>query len=631
MKLFESNTWVLLRKLVFLLLIFTICRILFYSFNYSHFSDLSAGNLLLILFYGLYFDASTIVLLNFAFIFLFLIPFPFREKKAFQNILLWLFVVINSIAVLANCADLVYFQFTVKRTTADVFNFFSGGMGQDLARLLPLFLKDYWYVFLIWAVFIYVLWLGYKKTGEPKSIKWDARQYLRQTLTLILGIGITIVILRGGLQLRPIGITNAGEFVESKYVPLVLNTPFSILKTLEVRGIEPKIYFENENEMKKFIEPHKKGQTGEFKKLNVFVIALESFSKEFVGALNPGRKTYTPFLDSLIGQSLVFTNAFSNGKKSIEGIPAIVAGIPSWSDEPFITSRYGNNQINSLANLLKSEGYSTSFFHGGTNGTMGFDAFAGMAGYSNYYGRTEYNNEKDYDGNWGIWDEEFLQYTANKINKEKQPFFTTLFTLTSHHPYPIPGKYKSVFKEGPLEIHKTIQYSDHSLKLFFETAKKMSWFSNTLFVLAADHTGISDDPFYANRLGNYAIPVIYYLPGSDLKGIDSTFTQQIDIMPTILDYLNYPKPYFAFGSSSFDSTTSHYAFIYHAGYHELIENYYVSQFADGRKLDLYDFKNDSTLKYNITDHYPNIQSFMENKTKALIQTYQQALISNKLR
>jgi len=390
MKLFESNTWVLLRKLVFLLLIFAVCRILFYSFNYSHFSDLSTGNLLLILFYGLYFDASTIVLLNFAFILLFLLPFPFREKKGFQTILLWLFVVVNSIAILANCADLVYFQFTVKRTTADVFNFFSGGMGNDLGRLLPLFIKDYWYVFLIWAVFTFILWVGYKKTGYPKSIKWDAKQYLRQTFILIINMGITIIVLRGGFQLRPIGITNAGEFVESKYVPLVLNTPFSILKTLEVRGIEPKIYFVNENEMKPFIDPHKKGQTGEFKKLNVFVIALESFSKEFIGALNPGKKTYTPFLDSLIGQSLVFTNAFSNGKKSIEGIPAIVAGIPSWSDEPFITSRYGNNQINSLANLLKEEGYSTSFFHGGTNGTMGFDAFAGMAGYSNYYGRTEY-------------------------------------------------------------------------------------------------------------------------------------------------------------------------------------------------------------------------------------------------
>jgi phosphoglycerol transferase MdoB-like AlkP superfamily enzyme len=503
-------------------------------------------------------------------------------------------------------------------------------MGQDLARLLPLFIKDYWYVFLIWAAFIFILYFGYKRTGYPKPTKWDTKQYLRQTLILIINIGITIIILRGGLQLRPIGITNAGEFVESKYVPLVLNTPFSILKTVEVRGIDPKIYFENETEMKTFIDPHKKGQPGVFKKLNVVVIALESFSKEFIGALNPGKKTYTPFLDSLIGQSLVFTNAFSNGKKSIEGIPAIVAGIPSWSDEPFITSRYGNNQINSLANLLKAEGYSTSFFHGGTNGTMGFDAFAGMAGYSNYYGRTEYNNENDYDGNWGIWDEEFLQYTAKTLEKEKQPFFSTLFTLTSHHPYPIPERYKSIYKEGPLEVHKTIQYTDHSLKLFFETAQKMPWFNNTLFVLAADHTGISDHPFYANRLGNYAIPIIY-LPGSDLKGIDSTFTQQIDIMPTIMDYLNYPKPFFAFGSSVFDTTTSHYAFIYHAGYHELIENYYVSQFADGRKLDLYDFKTDSILKNNIIDRHPDIQSYMEKKTKAIIQTYQQALISNKLR
>jgi phosphoglycerol transferase MdoB-like AlkP superfamily enzyme len=512
-----------------------------------------------------------------------------------------------------------------------VFNFFGGGIGNDLGRLLPLFLRDYWYVFLIWALLTWLLLAGYKKTGEPEALSWNGRQYLRQTLILVLNSALAIVIYRGGFQLRPIGIANAGEYVESKYVPIVLNTPFSILKTLEVRGIEPSIYFTDEAEMKKLYNPYHKAETGEFRKLNIFIIALESFSKEYVGSLNGKKQGYTPFLDSLISQSLVFTNAFANGKKSIEGIPAMVAGIPSWSDEPFITSRYGNNQITSLANLLKTEGYSTSFFHGGTNGTMGFDAFAGMAGYDHYYGRTEYNNEKDYDGNWGIWDEEFLQYTAGMVDKQPQPFFTTLFTLTSHHPYALPGKYKNRFKEGLLEIHKTIRYSDYALKEFFETASRMPWFQNTLFVLAADHTGISNDPFFANRLGNFSIPVVYYLPGSNLKGMDSTFTQQIDIMPTILDYINYPKPYFAFGNSALDTTSPHFALMYNNGCHELTENYYISQFARGRETDLYNFRNDSTLKTDLHWQLPEIVKYMERKTQAIIQTYEQSIIQNKMK
>jgi phosphoglycerol transferase MdoB-like AlkP superfamily enzyme len=630
MKHLNSNTGLLLKKLVYLLVIYAVCRVLFFAFNLSFFSDLGFWSFLKILFYGIYFDASTIILLNFAFIVLFLLPFPVREKKIYRALLKWLFVITNSIALLANCADLAYFQFTSKRTTADVFNFFGGEMGNDLGRLLPLFLKDYWYVFIIWAALIYLLITGYKKTGDIRPLEWKPKQYLFQSLILILNFGLAVVINRGGFQLRPIGITNAGEFVESKYVPLVLNTPFSIMKTIEVKGIEPRTYFLHDEDVKKYYNPHHIGHTGEFKKLNVIIIALESFSKEYVGALNPGKESFTPFLDSLIPHSLVFCNAFSNGKKSIEGIPAMVASIPSWSDEPYITSRYGNNNIQSIANLLKAEGYATSFFHGGTNGTMGFDAFAGLAGYEEYYGRKEYNNEKDYDGNWGIWDEEFLQYTANTLNKEPQPFFSTIFTLTSHHPFNIPEKYKDKFREGPMEIHKTIRYSDFSLKKFFESAQKMPWFKNTLFILAADHTGYSQNDFFKNRLGNYTIPMIYYMPVSGLKGMDSTFTQQIDIMPTVLDYLNYPKSYFSFGNSALDSNVSHFAFMYNSGFYELVEDNYISQYSDNTVPDLYYFKTDSMFNNNLADQRREVMVHMINRTRAILQTYERSIINNKM-
>ncbi|MCW3083699.1 MAG: sulfatase [Bacteroidetes bacterium] len=625
-----SSLFVLLKRLAALLAIFTLCRILFYAFNHTYFSELGFTGFMAILYHGVYFDASTAVLLNFVFIFLALLPFPFRERLGYARFQKWLFMIVNSIALLSNCTDLVYFQFTTKRTTADVFSFFGGGIGNDLGRLLPLFLKDYWYVVLIWIALVWLLAKSYNKAEKQRTITWDKKQYIRQSLVFMICGAAAVIVYRGGFQLRPIGIVNAGEYVDSKNVPLVLNTPFSILKSMEVQGIEPSIYFTDEAALKKQFDPyHVPHPKGEFKKINVFVIALESFSKEYVGALNHRGSGYTPFLDSLIGQSLTFVNAFSNGKKSIEGIPSIIASIPTWTDEPYITSRYGSNQINSLASILKAEGYNTSFFHGGTDGTMGFDAFAKLVGYDNYYGRKEYNNEKDYDGNWGIWDEEFLQYTANMVNKKQQPFFATLFTLTSHHPYPMPDKYKGKFKDGPLEIEKTIGYSDFALRRFFETAKKMPWFNNTLFVLSADHTGISNDPFYTNRIGNYSIPILYYMPGSDLKGLDSTVTQQIDIMPSILDYLNYPKPYFAFGNSVFDTTGAHYAMTFNSGRYQLLENYYSTEFTS-YKTDLYYYKKDSFLHYNLKAQDKDLMLKMETRIKAIIQTYQQSIINNKM-
>jgi arylsulfatase A-like enzyme len=628
-----SGLFILLKRLALLLALYSFCRILFYAFNHSYFSDLNIVTIFPLLFYGIYFDVSTVLLLNLMFIFFCLFPAPFREKKIYKLVLQYLFIIINSIALLANCIDLAYFKFTLKRTTADVFSFFEGGMGNDLARLLPTFLKDYWYIFLIWGILTWCVVLIYKKTEKTgifiKSLKSFSLHFFIFLITLLL----TIIISRGGVQLRPIGIVTAGEFTEGKNVPLILNTPFSIMKTIEVQGITPTIYFTSESEINKIYNPKHLPGKGEFRKLNVFIIALESFSKEYIGAINGKKKGDTPFLDSLMTEGLVFVNAIANGKKSIEGIPAIISGIPTWSDEPYLTSRYGNNQVNSLANLLKEEGYSTSFFHGGTNGTMGFDDFVKLIGYENYYGRKEYNNEKDYDGNWGIWDEEFLQYTANTITHFSQPFCTALFTLTSHHPYPIPPKYKERFKEkeGELEIEKTISYTDYSLKRFFETAKTTPWFRNTLFVLVADHTGISNDPFYTNRVGNYSIPIIYYLPGSELKGIDSTITQQIDIMPSVLDYLNYPKPYFAFGNSVFDSTASHFSLTYYNGSYQLFENYYLHEFSESnKKPELFYYKKDSLLQNNLNDKEKEIAKKMEDKTKAIIQTYEQSIINNKM-
>lgn len=626
----NGNLIQLLKHLTFLLIAYSICRILFYGFNYSYFSDLNIGQLFSILVFGIRFDLSVIILTNFLFIILYNLPFAFREKTGYRSLLKWLFISVNSIAIFSNCLDFTYFQYTLKRSNASVFNFLSKGIGNDLFQLLPTLMADYWFIFIIGGIFIYTISYFYKRTEKSVLLNWTNTEYKLQSIVFISSITLSVIAYRGGFQLKPISTVTAGEYTTVKNISLVLNTPFSILKTLDAPSIEPSTAWEitDETELKKLYNPYYQAQNGDFKKLNVVIIALESFSKEFVGALNNRETDCTPFLDSLIGESLTFTDAYSNGKTSIDGIPSIVASIPTWMNEPYITSPYGTNQMNSLAGLLKKQGYYTAFFHGGTNGTMGFDAFSNIAGYDNYYGRTEYNNDTDFDGNWGIWDEEFMQYTANTINKKQQPFFATLFTLTSHHPYPIPKKYKRKFKEGKLPIEKSIRYTDFALKRFFESAKKMPWYHNTLFILCADHTGISADPYYYNKVGNYAIPIIYYMPNGILKSMDSTITQQIDIMPSVLDYLNYPSSYFSFGNSVFDTTVQHFALTYNNNVYQYMQDNYVLQFDGDNVSDLYNYKKDSLLKNDLIKKEKDITQKMENSVKAIIQTYQQSLINN---
>mgnify|MGYP006313249447 FL=1 len=626
-----NNIYTLFKHVLTLLLIYACCRILFYAFNYSSFSDLGPGSFIYILFVSLRFDLSVIVLSNSLFLIAYTFPAKFREKKGYRSFLRILFLTVNSICILANCIDLAYYRFTLKRTAADAFQFFGGKMGNDLATLMPVFLRDYWYVFTIWMVLTILLVVIYKRIEKKRLLlSWSQKEFSREINSFIIFIVLAVITYRGGVQLKPISTITAGEYTDVKYVPLVTSTPFTILKTLDVPTIQPEIYFTDTLELKRLYNPVKEPGKGTFKKMNVFILILESFSKEYIGALNGKQKGYTPFLDSLISESLTFTNAYANAKRSIEGIPAVIAGIPNWMNEPYITSMYGSNRINSLPNLLKKQGYYSAFFHGGANGTMGFDAFSSMAGYDAYFGRKEYGNDKAFDGNWGIWDEEFLQYACSTMSDKQQPFFATFFTLSSHHPYSIPEKYTGKFKPGSLPIHISIRYADFALQRFFESVKKTSWFKNTLFVLVSDHTSISEDPFYANAVGNNAIPIIFYSGDQSLKAKDPTIIQQIDIMPSILDYLHYPEPYYGFGNSAFDSTKSHYVFSYSNNVFQLIENNHSFGFNGRKPVDLYDLSKDSLLQNNLIHTDTAMVKQMEEKSKAIIQTFQQALINNQM-
>lgn len=626
------NILLLLIRLSISLLTYPTTKILFFVFNHSYFSDISFENFLLILFYGLRFDISAVIMVNAVFILLHIIPAKFTTFKWYQLILKSVFLISNSIAILANCIDLEYYKYTLKRTTADFFSLFM--LGSDISTLLPQYIKDFWYVVVIWIVFTsIIIWL-YNKTEKQIPVQTPLRTYSFPHISSwllfnSLLMGIFLIGFRGGLQLKPILPINAAEYVSAKNIPLVINTPFSILKTLEMEKIKERKYF-SELELKKIFHPiqqiHAPNDQSQIP--NLFVIILESFSKEYTGIGR--RKSYTPFLDSLMNESLVFENAFANGKKSIEGIPAIVASIPSLMNEPFITSTYSSNPFTSPAILLKKKGYSSAFFHGGTNGTMGFDAFCSSAGFDKYYGRYEYNNEKDYDGNWGIWDEEFFQYTKDKVSEMKEPFFAILFSLSSHHPYKIPEKYKNNFIEGIHPIHKSIQYTDFALRAFFKSASKEKWFNRTLFVITTDHTGPSSDNYYTNSAGIFSIPLLLYKPGSNLKGKDSLFAQQCDIAPTLLAYAGIDIPFFSFGNNLLDTASARFAVNYINDIYQLFENDFLLQFDGNKTIGFYNLKTDSLLHNNILGSHPKTEMQMERKLKAIIQTYTSGMIYNKL-
>lgn len=629
MKRYFVNIILLFKRLVFVLLLFTISRFVFFILNHSYFSDPGTWETVKLFIAGTHYDIAAVLAFNILFIILYLLPGSYSFHRKFHSIMKILFIVVNGIILASNFADCEYFKFVNKRTTADILPYIF--LSDDLVTLMPRFIRDFWYLFIIWFTAIFALWYFYPKQEKSKKnrrIPWF--KYIYQGLFSILLLGIFLIGFRG-VRLKPLRIIDAARYTETRNIPLVVNTPFTILKTVGMNQLTEKNYF-TEDEIKSHFNTVKNySSTEDFSPQNVVIIILESFSKEYVGALS-GKEGYTPFLDSLIQHSLVFPNAFANGNRSIEAMPSIIASLPTLMTSSYVSSGYATNNINTLASLLKDKGYHTAFFHGGSNGTMGFDNFAHAAGIKEYYGMNEYGKNKDFDGNWGVFDEEFLQFHARKLNTFKQPFFSSVFTLSSHHPYTIPEKYKGKFTTGSLKILEAIGYTDFALRRFFETASEMSWFENTLFVITADHTAQALKPEYKTNLGQFRVPIIFYHPAdSTLRGMKNLITQQLDIMPSVLDYLNYPEPFISFGNSVLQAGENHIAFIFQNGIYQLIENGYTLFYNQNEgPISFYNFETDPLLKNNILEASQISSQEMVKKLQSVIQVYNRRMIRNEM-
>ncbi len=517
-----------------------ICRLLFLVLNNVFFPGFDLWNTLGILKAGLKFDIAIVLIINAPYVFLMLFDYKKPLDKIIKQLLKTFFITINLLAIVVNIIDIFYFPYTMERLTIRFFTFYLGTQ-KNMGALLWEFLGVYWYALLFLAAFIALIVRGYNRIGRIRFRFLESLS--RKTIVAIL----IIIFYLGGTGAswsfipfkKVLLTTDALKSTNNLFeVAAITNTPYNIFlsvfkpQTVSLPLLKPKINTPKQDSV--------------FKKKNVVIFILESFTREASGLLNPTLedghyKGHTPFLDSLMQHSYYFTNGYANGRRSIDAIPAIFASVPAIINKPT------GNKVVSIASLLKTEGYKTQFFHGADNGSMAFDEYCKRAGIDEYYGRTEFNNENEFDGTWGIWDEPFLQFMAQKQKETEQPFFSAVFNLSSHNPYDLPTKYKGKFSEGGNPICKCIEYSDYSIKKYFETVSKMPWFNNTIFVFTADHSITPWHKEYATTKKAFAIPLFFYTPDGSIKGKNSKIAQQIDIMPTLLNYLNYPNRYSSIG------------------------------------------------------------------------------------
>ena len=614
-----------------------VCRLAYGIENWSVLGgNFTSGNMGEVLKGGLMFDTSAIMYTNSLYMVLMLFPLHVKECRGWQKMAKCVFVVVNALAICINLADSVYFKYTGRRTTATIFSEF--GNEGNLGSVIGVEFLNHWYLVLLALGLIVALAKLYAMPSSVLKIKSMFKYYVVQLLALLLFLPMCIGGMRGGLTkaVRPITISNANQYVDRpEDAALVLNTPFSLIRTIGKNVFVIPNYMEA-TRLDEVYSPVRQSVADSVaaKKKNVVVMIVESFGSEYIGALND-YEGYTPFLDSLISKSLIWEHSFGNGRKSIDGMPSVLSSIPMFV-EPFFLTPASVNNVGGLARELVKDGYYSAFFHGAENGSMGFQAFSRATGFEDYFGRTEYNQDNrfqgdaDFDGMWAIWDEPFLQYMALTMNEFREPFVSAVFTASSHHPYKIPEAYQEIYPEEGLVMHKCVRYTDHALKRFFETASKQPWFKNTLFVLTADHTNLSEVPEYQTSLGGFRVPIVFFDPSGEMPtGQREGIAQQIDIMPTVLGYLGYTKPYVAFGFDLFHTPAEDtWAVNYLNGIYQYVKGDYLIQF-DGVALKaVYRFKEDKLLEHNLMDKV-DVSDLVE-ELKAIIQSYMQRMNTNAL-
>lgn len=609
-----------------LMLIFSLCRVLFYLRNSTHFIDVELTDF----FVGMWFDCITVCLLFIPIAVIELFPNKNRNRKYFRWSIWLITFLVFFFSITINLSDIEYFAHSSARSNSSLFKMLS--FGSDFSSQLPSYFKDYWYLFLLWLALLIGSFLLIKRIYKITDDS-STSGLKKQTILYILSVGFIILIARGGFVHKPIRATEASKYTSSENVQLVLNSAFTVINTIGSSTLDEIKYMTPQEARQLFFPERTYTSSPKIEGQNVVVIILESFAIEYINSLNIDEENYTPFFDQLVDSSLVFTNAFANGKKSIDAVPSILSSIPKLMPDEYLLTPYATNKIKSLPLILEDLGYSTAFYHGATNGSMNFDAFCYFAGFQKYVGRSEFNNDEFYDGTWGIWDEEFLSWTVDQLSDMKKPFFSSIFTISSHPPYALPKKYASKFKKGKSPMHSCIQYTDMALQKFFEKAQKQDWYNNTLFILTADHTPKSDRTMYIHERGSMNVPLIFYHPtDTTFRGSSDRIVGHIDIMPTILDLLGYHEPFFSFGNSVMSDLPG-FTFS-QIGTKKMLfakiqQEPYVLIYEDDRSVALYHFL-DLYQEVNLLDEKPIIVGTLQKKLQAIIQVYNERLIYNRM-
>jgi phosphoglycerol transferase MdoB-like AlkP superfamily enzyme len=559
----QSDITTLIQRILVAYFVVIILQIAFYMLDKPHFGHIASATEAWSIAKGSFrFNTMSVLWTNCLFIFLSVLPFRIREKRWYQGILYAIYLITNSLSIILNGSDIVYFSHTMKRMTIEELHFTNNS--NDLPIVLD-FLQSNLSVTIVGALLIGSLVYGWHYIKyQPTQIENNKRYYLTNTLVMVIVMFLCVSGMRGTFNpAKPWTKMSEAAAYSPEKTWLTLSNPYCLFRSLDKEADYDNVSYFTPQELDELFTTthHIDSSRYNLGRRNVVVFILESFSKEHSKYLNPelyeDEIGYTPFLDSLMQKGYTFTQAYANGSKSIEAMPAILASIPSFKTS-FTTMPERFGDFEAIPEILAKQGYETAFFSGSERNSMGFEDVSRLFGIKKCYCRDDFKasypvNDSTIEPFWGVYDMPYFQFMADEICRMQEPFLATVFSLTSHHPYRVPPGYEDLLPRAHNPEQRVVAYTDMAIRKFFERAKSEPWFENTLFVFVADHVSpIYYDPQRLTSKGRFSIISFLYTPDGALRNTDSTIMQQLDLMPTVLGLLGNKEPYFAFGRDVFN-------------------------------------------------------------------------------
>ena len=622
----KSTSWTDLSIFLFPVFLLELIKVLFVLLNRVPVSISGFGTLLRIIFYSLRFDCLVLLFVIFP---LYTIVIISRSVNKPWLETLARFLYIFSIFILATLSfvDLVYYHFNYQRLSLYELSV----VYTNLGLLLPT-IKQYWYfVVALVAILLITIYFFPIRRGEKETrvdflsngIKW-----------FIVGIFLFVMSwdFKSGQWLTP---TSAFYVTRPENTPLMANAGSELLYSLRNKKKEDIRWHSFDDSTAFHLQPviHQNLRVDSTaKKRNIVIFIMESVSAE---DFDPKyRKRMMPFLDSLIGHSLYFSNFYANGFTSSSGFDAIVGGMPQLGQSDYFSLGYGYNKVDYAAKLLLQSGYNTYFNYGVMEYGYSLIKSSKMYGLQQSFGYGNSEFKKPTSKNeYGVYDHIFFPAVSKQMATIPQPFFSVIFNVSTHFPFnQLPSDILSSLPHFEKSNGRVLYYLDSVYRQFFSSIKGSAWYPNTIFIFLSDHYSRAEDRKDQTLEGKFHIPMFIFSPDNSFNGTNSRTGQQIDIPPTVLDLAGYGHPYFAFGTSLLDSTRNRFAINRFKNTIELIDDSTLLQYdlVLGRILGYYIRGADSQMKPNLTDLQSDKAARQLDQLKAFLQVFSSSVTRNKM-